>query len=88
MPIYEYNDPGTGAAVDLRFPPGKAPDTITLQRVRVPRRVGTIIGAKPPTMGDQLAAGYRKLEERGQLSPKGSRHLPISTIKAALAQPD
>lgn len=75
MPIYEYQETETGLTFDAHFPVGKAPDAITFRRVTVPRRVGTIVGAKPPSMGEQLMGGFRALEEAGKLNDHNPNYL-------------
>jgi hypothetical protein len=87
MPLYQFESEEHGVSVDLPFAVDARPQTIVLRRRTIPVRVGTITGAKPPTMGEQLAAGYKRLEDKGQLQ-SGPSHLPLSTVKRALSQPD
>ena len=87
MPVYEFECPQHDLTVDVHFPVGTAPDEIVLRRVRVPRTIATVTGARPPTGGEQMLAGYKKLEERGQLSARPGSFTPAQ-IKAAAALPD
>ncbi|WP_404422910.1 hypothetical protein [Nibricoccus sp. IMCC34717] len=87
MPLYQFISEAHGVELDLQFPVDARPDEIVLRRRTVPARVGTITGARPPSMGESLAQGYRKLEEQGKLKDAPG-YLPIAKVKAALAQPD
>lgn len=86
MPIYEFHDQDTGARAEVFFPVGKAPDAITLSRVRIPRRIGTIGIARQPTPGDSLIEGYRKIEEKGSAALRKSAFTP-EQIKYAASLP-
>ena len=87
MPIYEFLEEETGATVDVHFPAGSAPDSITLKRVRVPRRIGTTGIARVPRQGDSLIEGYAKLEQAGQFKPRPGG-FTAEQIKHAASLPD
>ena len=87
MPIYEFHDQATGTTAEVYFPPGKAPDAITLQRVRVPRHIGTVGIARRPMQGDTLLEAYKKLEEKGGYDRRKSSFTP-EQIKHAASLPD
>lgn len=87
MPVYEYRDDASGTTADVFYPVGKAPDAITLRRVRVPRRIATVGIARRPTQGDSLIEGYRKLEEKGGHHLRKSSFTP-EQIKHAASLPD
>jgi hypothetical protein len=87
VPIYEYRAEDTGTTVEVHYPVGKAPDSITLRRVRVPRRIATVGIARKPTQGDSLIEGYRKLEEKGGHHLRKSSFTP-EQIKHAASLPD
>ena len=92
MPMYEYLA-ASGATlllrrgVDQRDAPVMAAGG-PWRRRNVPTRLSVCTNQKPPTMGDQLARGYYKLEEQGRLSDKKPNYLSTKTIKRALALPD
>ena len=88
MPVYEFHDETSGARAEIYYPVGQAPDQITLKRVRIPSRVGVCTGARPPSSGEQLMAGYRKLEEKPGGLPKRPRGFTADQIKRACAMPD
>ncbi len=67
MPVYEYESAEHDIHVELRFPAGEKPDEIVLRRRTVPSHVTVGVGAKPPTMGQKIGAGLKKLEADGQL---------------------
>ena len=91
MPIYEYKaDDGSveliRRPVDLRDAPVLL-DGKRYRRCTVPSRLTVGVGTRPPTMGDRLAKGYKKLEEQGGLRDNPN-YLPAKTIKAAFEVPD
>ncbi len=87
MPVYEFHDKTSGATVEVYYPVGKAPDSLTLERVRIPRRIGTVGIARRPTQGDTLIEGYKKLEEKGGYDRRRSSFTP-EQIKHAASLPD
>lgn len=87
MPLYEYANDEHGLTQTLQFPVNGRPDEIVLRRRTVPSRVTIGTGAKPPTMSDKLAQGYKDLEARGQLKP-GPATPTTQQIKQAIAMPD
>jgi hypothetical protein len=89
MPVYEYENQRHGVRVLVRCAVDRRPRTLVLRRRAVPSHITFGVGTKPPSMGDKLAAGYKKLEDLGQLSDaKGTAHLDAKTIKRAIAMPD
>lgn len=88
MPVYEFEDPASGARAEVYYPVGSAPDTITLTRRRVPRNIGTVGVARQPTQGDSLLEGYRKLEEKPGGLPKRQGGFTADQIKHAASLPD
>ncbi len=92
MPFYEYESAG-GATLLLRRRVEERDGFVAdpggpWRRRNVPTRLSVCTNQKPPTMGDQLARGYYKLEEQGRLSDKKPNYLSTKTIKRALALPD
>lgn len=92
MPVYEYIS-DAGQIQLLRRPVDQRDAPVLMRGVRYRRRtvptslmVGT--GAKPPTMGERLTKGYRKLESDGKLTDQNPNYLPVKKIKEALALPD
>lgn len=80
--IYENTDLGYTVTV-----PGRGwPNELVFARRTIPERIGTICGAKPPTMGEKLSEGYKRLEDKGQLKDAPG-YLPLSAVKKALAEP-
>lgn len=88
MPVYEFRDAASGATAEVYYPVGQAPDAITLQRVRIPRRIGMVTGARPPTGGEKLLAGYQKLESKPGGLPKRPNGFTAAQIKHAASLPD
>lgn len=88
MPLYEYENAEHGITTTIACPLDRRPEEIVLRRRSVPSRITVGTGAKPPTMGDKLAQGYKALENAGQLTDRGGNYLPIKTIKEAIATPD
>lgn len=87
MPCYEFENEEHGIRLVLPLSVYGRPDTIVLRRRTVPSRVTIGVGAKPPTDGEKLAAGYKQIEDRGQLQT-GGNYLDVATIKRAIAEPD
>ena len=87
MPLYEYTNEQHGLKHAIQFPVNGRPDEIVLRRCTVPSRITIGTGAKPPTMSDKLAQGYKDLESRGQLK-QGPATLSTQQIKQAIAMPD
>jgi hypothetical protein len=89
MPLYEFTNKELGLKILVPLPVADRPNAITLTRAAVPSSVTIGTGARPPSDGDRLAAGYKKLEEMGQLkATEGKNYLPIKKIKEAIATPD
>lgn len=86
MPTYEYANEELGIEVTVRMPVDARPDQIVLRRRSVPSRVTVGTGARPPSIGDKLAAGYKALENAGQLRDSPN-YLPTHAIKRAIAEP-
>lgn len=89
MPAYEYFNAKHGVHVTIVSSVADRPARVILRRREIPSRVSICTGAKEPTHSDQLAAGYKKLEELGQLR-KTNRpgQLTNKQIKNALAAPE
>jgi len=87
MPAYEFENEEHGLTQTLHFPVNTRPDEIVLRRRTVPSRITIGTGAKPLTMGDKLAQGYKDLESRGQLKD-GPASPTTKQIKQAIAMPD
>lgn len=92
MPLYEYvSEHGQTVLlprpVDLRDAPVVL-GGVRFRRRTVPSRVTIGSGARPPTLGDKLAKGYKHLEETGQLAANNKNYLPVSAIKRAIAMPE
>lgn len=85
MPLYEYRNDEHGVSVDLHLSAKALPDQIVLTRVRVPRSINC--PRRAPTMDDELAKGYQKLEERGLLKGGGPQSLTTRQIKDAIQEP-
>lgn len=64
----------------------RQPRALRLVRRSVPSRIMVSVGAQPPTMSDKMRAGYKLLEDCGQLKDNPN-YLPASTIKKALEMP-
>ena len=88
MPVYEFEDPESGARAEVYFPVGKAPDQLTLRRRKVPRNIGTVGVARKQTQGENLLEGYRKLEEKPGGLPKRPGGFTAEQIKYAASLPD
>jgi hypothetical protein len=88
MPAYEFENEEHAVVLVAQFPVNARPDEIVLRRRTVPSRVTIGTGAKPPTMSDKLARGYKDLESRGQLVAKGTHAMTTAQIKRAIAMPD
>lgn len=89
MPLYEFENKELGIRVDVPFPVNERPNTITLTRAAVPRRLSVGVGAKPETLSDKLRKGYKAREERGDFQGKRAPgRLSAKQIEKALAMPD
>jgi hypothetical protein len=89
MPLYEFTNEELGLTALVPFSIAERPDEIVLKRAAIPSRISVGVGARPPTQGEKLAQGYKKLEDMGGLmKTAGKDYLPISAIKEAIATPD
>jgi len=88
MPAYEFVNKRHGLSVLVPCSVERRPRSITLRRVAVPSGVMVCSGARAPTIGDKLFAGYKAMDQAGKLSDKNPNYLPVKTIKKALAMPD
>lgn len=89
MPLYEYENREHGITHTVACPLAQRPEQIVLTRRTVPSRITVGVGARPPTMGDKLAQGYKALENsKTGLADRSGNYLPVKTIKEAIATPD
>ena len=84
MPLYAFENKEREIEIDVYMPVDAIVDEIVLKRRTVPDRVGIVGLASAPTQGDKVLAGYKQLEDRGQLAGRSSEFTP-EQIKTAWA---
>lgn len=71
MPLYVFENPALGARIELPFAIADRPDEIVLKRKTVPDRIAVAGHAVDEyAAASDLAACYKRAEERGLLDPR------------------